>query len=138
MTEVATLERDVPHFASARRRHGRPLRILTISAIVAVVLIGLFLRIWILGREPWAEDTALPALMARQILHGHFFAPYWGQNCGGVKPYVVAAMFALFGQSSFTLGLTPVVLDSIAAILVWRIGRRLFGSTVGVGPGLLF
>ena len=41
---------------------------------------------------------------------------------------MVAAMFALFGQSSFTLGLTPVVLDVVAAVLVWRIGRRLFGS----------
>ena len=76
--------------------------------------------------------------MAQQILHGHFFAFYWGQSYGGAEPYVVAAMFALFGQSSFTLGLTPVVLDVVAAILVWRIGRRLFGSTVAVGAGLLF
>ena len=137
MIEVAT-ERAMPQFASTQRRHARLLRILTISAILAVVLIGLFLRIWILGREPWADDTAAPALMAQQILHGHFFAFYWGQSYGGAEPYVVAAMFALFGQSSFTLGLTPVVLDVVAAILVWRIGRRLFGSTVGVGAGLLF
>ena len=57
-TGVAILGGAAPHFASARRRHARLLRILTISAIVAVVLIGLFLRIWILGREPSAEDTA--------------------------------------------------------------------------------
>ena len=76
--------------------------------------------------------------MAREILHGHFSAFYWGQNYGGAEPYVVAAMFALFGQSNFTLGLTPIVLDAIAAVLVWRIGRRLFGSRVGVGAALLF
>ena len=121
-----------------RARQPRLAGILARSGIVAVVLVGLILRIWILGREPWSQDTALPALMARQILHGHFFAFYWGQSYGGAEPYVVAAMFALFGQSSFTLGLTPVVLDIVAAILVWRIGRRLFGSTVGVGAGLLF
>ena len=44
----------------------------------------------------------------------------------------------LFGQSKFTLGLTPIVLDAIAAVLVWRIGGRLFGSKVGIGAALLF
>ena len=76
--------------------------------------------------------------MAREILHGHFTAFYWGQNYGGAEPYVVAAMFALFGQSNFTLGLTPFFLDAIAAVLVWRIGTRLFGSEVGVGAALLY
>jgi 4-amino-4-deoxy-L-arabinose transferase-like glycosyltransferase len=76
--------------------------------------------------------------MAHEILHGHFSAFYWGQTYGGVEPYAVAAMFALFGQSSFTLGMTPIVLDAVAALLVWRTGRRLFGSTVGAGAALLF
>jgi 4-amino-4-deoxy-L-arabinose transferase-like glycosyltransferase len=114
------------------------LGILAWSGIVAVVMVGLFLRTWILGREPWSSATAIPALMARGILHGHFSAFYWGQNYGGVEPYAAAAMFVLFGQSNFTLGLTPVVLDAIAAVLVWRIGRRLFGARVGVGAALLF
>ena len=76
--------------------------------------------------------------MAREILHGHFSAFYWGQNYGGAEPYAVAAMFLLFGQSQFTLGLTPIALDAIAAVLVWRIGGRLFGSKVGIGAALLF
>lgn len=123
---------------TARARQPRPAGILGRLGIVGVVLVGLFLRIWILGREPWSSPTAIPGLMAQQILHGHFYAFYWGQNYGGVEPYVAAVMFALFGQSNFTLGLTPIVLDAIAAVLVWRIGRRLFGSKVGVGAGLLF
>ena len=106
--------------------------------IVEVVFVGLFLRIWILGRDPWSSSTAIPGLMAREILHGHFSAFYWGQNYGGAEPYAVAAMFLLFGQSQFTLGLTPIALDAIAAVLVWRIGGRLFGSKVGVGAALLF
>ena len=119
-------------------RQPRLAGVLARAGIVAVVLVGLFLRVWILGREPWSSSTAIPGLMAREILHGHFSAFYWGQNYGGAEPYVVAAMFALFGQSHFTLGLTPVVLDAIAAVLVWRIGGRLFGSRVGVGAALLF
>jgi 4-amino-4-deoxy-L-arabinose transferase-like glycosyltransferase len=124
--------------AEATQARQARLGILAYSGIVAVVLIGLFLRIWILGREPTGSATTISGLMAREILHGHFSAFYWGQNYGGAEPYVVAAMFALFGQSSFTLGLTPIVLDAIAAVLVWRIGRRLFGSKVGIGAALLF
>ena len=125
----------------AEENRARQPRLVGISAragAVAVVSVGLFLRIWILGRNPWSSSTAIPGLMAREILHGHFSAFYWGQSYGGVEPYVVAAMFALFGQSNFTLGLTPIVLDAIAAVLVWRIGRRLFGSKVGMGAALLF
>lgn len=119
-------------------RPVRPVGVLARSGIAAVVLVGLFLRIWILGREPWSSPTAIPGLMAQQILHGHFYAFYWGQNYGGVEPYVAAVMFALFGQSNFTLELTPIVLDAIAAVLVWRIGRRLFEPRAGVGAALLF
>ncbi len=125
----------------AEEHRARQPRLVGISAragVVAVVLVGLFLRIWILGREPWSSATAIPGLMAGEILHGHFSAFYWGQNYGGAEPYVVAAMFALFGRSNFTLGLTPIVLDAIAAVLVWRIGRRLFGSRLGVCSALLF
>ena len=134
MTALGTFKQG----AEATQARQARLGILACSGIVAVVLVGLFLRIWILGREPTGSATAISGLMAREILHGHFSAFYWGQNYGGAEPYVVAAMFALFGQSSFTLGLTPIVLDAIAAVLVWRIGRRLFGSQVGVGAALLF
>ena len=75
--------------------------------------------------------------MARGILHGHFQAFYWGQHYGGGEPFVVALLFALFGQSFFVLGLAPVLLNAIAAILVFYLGKRLFGVAVGVGAALV-
>jgi hypothetical protein len=75
--------------------------------------------------------------MARGILHGHFHAFYWGQHYGGGEPFVVALLFALFGQSFFVLGLAPVLLNAIAAVLVFYLGRRLFGVGVGVGAALV-
>jgi hypothetical protein len=84
------------------------------------------------------SSTEIPGLMAHEILRGHFFAFYWGQNYGGAEPYVVAAVFALFGQSSFTLGLTPVLLDIVAVVLLWRVGRRLFGPEIALLAALLF
>jgi 4-amino-4-deoxy-L-arabinose transferase-like glycosyltransferase len=82
-------------------------------------------------------DEAVVALMARNILHGHFSAFYWGQSYGGGEPYVVAVVFRIFGQSPFTLGLTPVILDAVAALLVFALARRLFSTAVGVVAALL-
>jgi hypothetical protein len=111
--------------------------------IAAAVLLGLGLRGWYLFHVPVNSDEAIVGLMAQEILHGHFSAFYWGQPYGGGEPYVVAAMFAAFGQSAFVLGLTAVVLSAGAAILTWRIVRRLVtvpalallaGALVWVGP----
>jgi 4-amino-4-deoxy-L-arabinose transferase-like glycosyltransferase len=106
--------------------------------IALLVALGLGLRIWILGRAPLTSDQAVVGLMAREILHGHFFVFYWGQHYGGGEPYVVAALFALLGESRLALGLVPLLLDALAALLVWRIGRRLFDRRVAVLAALLF
>lgn len=107
-------------------------------AVVAVAALGLFLRIWVIGRGPLNSDQAVVGLMAHEILRGHLFAFYWGQHYGGGEPYIVAALFALFGQSSFVLRLAPLLLDIISALLVWRLGRRLFDGRVAVLAALLF
>jgi hypothetical protein len=98
----------------------------------------LALRLWALGRQPVNADEAVVALMAHGILHGHFQAFYWGQHYGGGEPYVVALLFALFGQSFYVLGLAPLLLDALAALMVFYLGRRLFGVGVGIGSALAF
>jgi 4-amino-4-deoxy-L-arabinose transferase-like glycosyltransferase len=112
-------------------------RYVLIVGVVIGIALGAFLRIWALGREPVNADEAVVGLMAHEILHGHFSAFYWGQNYGGAEPYVVALVFALVGQSAFSLGLTPVLLAAIAAILTWRIGRRLFTPQIAIAAGLV-
>jgi hypothetical protein len=121
------------------RDGSQPIRLVGTRLAVAVLFaLGLFLRLWILGRAPINADQAVVGLMAREILHGHLFAFYWGQSYGGGEPYVAAALFALFGQSRVVLGLAPILLDAVAALLVWRIGRRLFDGRTGVLAALLF
>ena len=105
---------------------------------LAVCAVGLGLRLWSLGRSPLNSDEAFVALMAREILRGHLSTFLWGQHYGGGEFYVVAAMFALFGQSRLVFGLTPVLLDAVAAVLVWRVGRRLFGGHVGALAAVMF
>jgi 4-amino-4-deoxy-L-arabinose transferase-like glycosyltransferase len=122
----------------ARRRPAIRLDIPIAVAVGLVVALGLFLRLWILGRAPVNSDQAVVGLMAHEILRGHLFTFYWGQNYGGGEPYLVAALFALLGQSRFVLGLTPILLDAIAALLLWRIGRRLFEPRAALLAALIF
>jgi uncharacterized membrane protein YgcG len=56
---------------------------LMIVAIAVLVVLGLFVRVWILGGTPINSDQAVVGLMAREILHGHLFVFYWGQHYGG-------------------------------------------------------
>ena len=133
MAEVASLK-ELPRRAAATIRAHPVL----VPGIVLLVLLGAFIRIWALGREPINSDEAVVGLMAREILHGHFSAFYWGQSYGGGEPYVVALLFLVFGQSGFTLTLTPVLLDAVSVLLVVFLGRRLFSLRVGVTAGLLF
>jgi hypothetical protein len=98
---------------------------LTSVSFWLALITGCGLRAWWLFHRPITSDEAVAGLMAHQFLHGHFSAFFWGQSYAGVEPYVVAAVFAVAGQSGFTLGLTPVLLSALSAILVWRIARRL-------------
>jgi hypothetical protein len=107
---------------------GRTARLLTIGLVVVACVVGAFIRAWLLFHQPVTSDEAVAGLIAHQILHGHTYAFFWGQPFGGVEPYVVAAVFAVFGQNSLTLGLAPILLSAVAAILVWRVALRLVDS----------
>jgi len=110
-----------------------------LTTVVALALaLGLVLRLYALGRGAMNSDEAVVGLMAREILHGHFFAFYWGQNYGGPDAYIVATVFAVLGSSAFTLGLTSLLLCAGSLVLLWRIGNRIFGSPVGAVATIAF
>src|SRR4029077_17553633 len=79
-------------------------------------------------------------LMARHVVHNHqFTAFYWGQNYGGsITAVVMAPVFALFGSSTTTLKAVPIVMSAIAAVLVWRLGRRTIGEPGATIAALAF
>ena len=63
-------------------------------------------------------DEAIVGLMAKSIDNGHFSAFYWGQNYGGLEPYVVAAALRIGGGGEPALNAAPAVLAAFAAVLV--------------------
>lgn len=105
--------------------------------ILGSILVALYLRLWLLGHAGLNSDEAAVGLNALQIRHGHFSAFVWSQTYGGVEPYVVALMFAAFGSSPFVLNATPVVLAVFAAVVVWRIGLRLFPPLAAITAAAL-
>ena len=73
-------------------------------------------------------------------MHQHEFTTfYWGQNYGGsLTAVVMAAVFAVFGSSTATLKAVPIGMSAIAALLVWRLGRRTIGEPGATIAGLAF
>jgi hypothetical protein len=118
---------DRPPAASSGSKVAAPGRLTTVCGVAALlaVALGVALRTWFLFHDPISSDEAVAGLIARQILHGHTYAFFWGQPFGGVEPYVVAAFFWVFGQSGLSLVAAPPVLSAVAAVLVWRVARRL-------------
>jgi hypothetical protein len=113
---------------------------LAAAAFVAVaVVIGVVLRAWLLQHEPLTGDEAQVALMANQIQHGHYYTFYWGQAYGGVEPFLVAAVFSVFGATALSLNATAAILSAVSALLLWRVARRLvpdgWGWLAGVAAG---
>jgi len=103
-----------------------------LAVIVGGVLAGVVLRV-VLLRGPTGvldSDEAVVGLMARHILHQHEVATfYWGQNYGGsFTAMVMAAVFAVFGDSTGALKSVPLIMSAVSALLVWRLGRRTIGE----------
>jgi hypothetical protein len=119
---------------------GRAARRLTAAAVVALVVAGVVLRVWIL-RSPLGRadsDEAIVGIMARLLLHGEPHLFYLGQGYGGAQEAVLAAaLFAVFGASTIALKLVPVALAAVGSVLVWRIGRRVTDSATAAIAGAL-
>ncbi len=108
-----------------------------ITVLVAATVVAGFVRVWIVFHSALDADQAIVGLMAQGIRNGHLQAFYWGQHYGGVEPYPVAAMFAVFGEAPQVLNLTASVLALATSLVVWRVGRRLFAPAAAMAAAVL-
>jgi len=84
------------------------------------------------------SDEAVVGLMARHVLHGQFSTFYWGAGYGGtIESVLTAPIFFVFGSSWLALRIVPIILSGVAALVVWRIGRRLYGEPAASVAGAL-
>ena len=119
---------------------GPPVPALTAVAWAAVG-VGLVYRI-AMTRSAWGvleSDEAVVGLMARSIVRGDLPTFFWGQRYGGTaEAYALAGVFSVAGSSVLAIRVVSMTLAAIAAVLVWRIGRRLLGPLRGAVAGLTF
>ncbi len=102
---------------------------------------GIVLRIWVyrsvLGTPN--SDEALVGLVARHALHGEFTTFFWSMPYGGTQePLLTVPVFFVFGSSWLALRIVPIALSAVAALLVWRVGRRTIGEPAAAVAGALF
>jgi Dolichyl-phosphate-mannose-protein mannosyltransferase len=110
--------------------------------VAGIALLGLALRVWvdlsILGRPN--SDESVVGLMVIHALHGDISTFFWGGAYGGPDEVILSVpFFAVAGPSYLALRIVPNVLTALAAVLVWRVGRRTIGEPgAAVAGGLLW
>jgi hypothetical protein len=98
-----------------------------IVVVAAVAVAGVALRAAVVASRlgPVDADEAVVGLMARDILDGRVEAFYWGQEYGGIhEQLLVALLLAVRVPGWLAMELAPVTWAAAAAVLTWRIARR--------------
>jgi 4-amino-4-deoxy-L-arabinose transferase-like glycosyltransferase len=112
------------------------------AVVVAGVAAGIGLRAWVLSSTRLGSldsDEAVWGLMARHLLDGHWSTFFWGQNYGGSQEAILTAgLFGITGSGTLELKLVPTALYALAAVLVWRVGRRTVGEPAARIAATLF
>ena len=110
------------------------------AALALVLAAGIALRTWVYGSKLGAPDSdeAIVGLMIRHALHGEIPTFYWGNVYGGPQEVLLGVpLFAVFGQGLLQLRAVSMTLSALAALLVWRVGRRTIGELPGAVAGAL-
>lgn len=102
------------------------------AVMIGALGFGLFARLWLLSNTSLNSDEAVVGLMAKQALHGQVHTFYWGQEYGGLESLPLAGLFWVFGAHAWLIRAAPGLFSAAACVLVWRLGRRMFGSGVGL------
>jgi 4-amino-4-deoxy-L-arabinose transferase-like glycosyltransferase len=114
---------------------------LHVIGIIAVVLLGVVLRALILRYSLGAldSDEAVTALVGKRFIErGETPIFYWSAPYGGtIEALLTGVAFRLFGESALVLKLVSIAWHCAAAVLTWRIGRRLIDERAGVLAGLI-
>jgi Dolichyl-phosphate-mannose-protein mannosyltransferase len=118
----------------------RPVSLRWLVLLAAVLVAGIALRVWVYRSDLGIPDSdeAVVGLMALGLLDGEWTTFFWGQSFGGSQEAILTApLFWLFGPSWLALRLVPIALSAVAAVVVWRVGRRTVGEPAAAFAGCL-
>lgn len=116
--------------AAWTERHPRvPLLLAAVVALAARVFLVVRTQAMIDG------DEALVGIQAERILHGELPTYFYAQPyMGSLEAYLAAALFRVFGPSSWALRAVPILLSLALVYLTWRLARALLSPPDPLPP----
>ena len=104
--------------------------------ILSITFLAFAIRIWNLGDMPpgWRDDELINSLVISQHVLDGEWALYYADASGHEALYHVLNAFFLgvFGANWLGIRLLSVFLGVLAVPVTWLLGRKLFGSWVGL------
>jgi len=98
---------------------------------IAILAVGILIRIGAAASSPIWFDEATVGLMARNVLTGEFPWFFYGQSfMGAVEAYLHALAFTLWGSSVTALRVWPILISFGHVALAALLCRRIFGNGV--------
>lgn len=105
---------------------------LVVVLTTAVLIVGLFPGLQ-------ATDDLGYAKLAYQIIESGPYIDGNSHKIGRIGAYLpLAAVFGVFGVNELSLAVIPIISSVITSVLIFFIGKVIFGSTIGLMAGLLF
>ena len=109
-----------------------------VLAVAAVIGIALRFVVHASSLGALDADEAVWGLMSRHVLEGEVSAFYWGQGYGGTQEVLLTAPLVALSAGVWAIRVVPVLLTALAAVLVWRIGRRTIGEPAATAAAAVF
>jgi 4-amino-4-deoxy-L-arabinose transferase-like glycosyltransferase len=107
-----------------------------LTLILAITLFAFGLRLWQLDSFPpgWRDDEIINSLVISQHVLDGDWAVYYADASGHEALYHIfnAAFLGLFGATVWGIRYLSVLLGTLTVPLTYLLGKRLFGSTVGL------
>lgn len=125
-------------------RFGSKLKEQELALWAFLVILALGLRLLFLDTRPPHHDEAIHGHFARELLHRHSYR-YDPTYHGPLQYFVLAGLFALFGENDFVLrlyaALSGAALTAVPALLRRVVGVRpalAMGLLVAISPNFLY
>lgn len=107
------------------------------APLVLALLLSLAARVLLVARTHAMidGDEAMVGIQAERILHGQYPFYFYGQPyMGSLEAYFAAAIFRVFGPSSWALRAVPIALSLLLVYLTWRLARVLLPKDARTAP----
>ena len=113
-------------------------RMKTALSLALIICLGLALRVYMSVMAFYSTfDTSTVGLMGLHIIKGEFPLFYYGQNyMGALEAYTAALVFSIFGVSSVSLSMAPVLFTLGWIFTTYLLFAKLFGSIGGIAAAL--